>query len=72
MVLSIAKPDSIAGSLAVMLILAALVGANYGANLAIFPSITKDYYGLKKLWRELRIGVHGVGMRWIHARPSRE
>jgi OFA family oxalate/formate antiporter-like MFS transporter len=47
MVLSIAKPDSIAGSLAVMLILAALVGANYGANLAIFPSITKDYYGLK-------------------------
>ena len=30
-----------------MLLLSALVGANYGANLAIFPSITKDYYGLK-------------------------
>jgi MFS transporter, OFA family, oxalate/formate antiporter len=45
--LSVAVPKSIAGSLPVMLLLAALVGANYGANLAIFPSITKDYYGLK-------------------------
>ena len=25
----------------------ALVGANYGANLALFPAITKDFYGLK-------------------------
>mgnify|MGYP002725974372 CR=1 FL=1 len=25
----------------------ALVGANYGANLALFPSLTKDYYDLK-------------------------
>jgi len=22
------------------------IGANYGANLSLFPSITKDYYGL--------------------------
>ncbi|MFZ5832919.1 MAG: L-lactate MFS transporter [Planctomycetota bacterium] len=28
-------------------IVSALIGANYGANLAVFPSITKDYYGLK-------------------------
>ena len=34
-------------SAAVLAILTALVGANYGANLALFPSITKDYYGLK-------------------------
>ncbi len=27
--------------------LAALVGANYGSNLALFPSITKDFFGLK-------------------------
>ncbi|MBM4142784.1 MAG: OFA family MFS transporter [Lentisphaerae bacterium] len=33
-----------AGALA---IIAAMVGANYGANLALFPSATKDYYGLK-------------------------
>ena len=26
---------------------AALVGGNYGANLALFPSATKDFYGLK-------------------------
>jgi MFS transporter, OFA family, oxalate/formate antiporter len=26
---------------------AALIGANYGANLALFPSIAKDLYGLK-------------------------
>lgn len=32
---------------ALLLLLAALIGANYGANLAIFPSVTKKYYGLK-------------------------
>ena len=30
-----------------MAILSALIGANYGSNLALFPSITKDFYGLK-------------------------
>jgi OFA family oxalate/formate antiporter-like MFS transporter len=47
MVVSLAQPGTPAASLPAMLLLAALVGANYGANLAIFPSITKDYYGLK-------------------------
>ena len=32
---------------AVMALMSALIGANYGANLSLFPSITKDYYGLK-------------------------
>lgn len=27
--------------------LSALIGANYGANLALFPSVTKDYFGLR-------------------------
>lgn len=31
----------------VMAVISALIGANYGANLALFPSVTKDYYGLK-------------------------
>ncbi len=31
----------------VLSVLSALIGANYGANLAIFPSVTKDFYGLK-------------------------
>jgi OFA family oxalate/formate antiporter-like MFS transporter len=30
-----------------MAVISALVGANYGANLSLFPSITKDFYGLK-------------------------
>lgn len=36
-----------APSAAPLISLAALVGANYGSNLALFPSITKDFYGLK-------------------------
>jgi MFS transporter, OFA family, oxalate/formate antiporter len=31
----------------VMALISALIGANYGANLSLFPSITKDFYGLK-------------------------
>jgi MFS transporter, OFA family, oxalate/formate antiporter len=45
--LSMALPETLVGSLPALLLLAALVGANYGANLSLFPSITKDYYGLK-------------------------
>jgi MFS family permease len=30
-----------------IVILSALVGANYGSNLSLFPSATKDFYGLK-------------------------
>ena len=30
-----------------MAVISALIGANYGANLSLFPSITKDFYGLK-------------------------
>lgn len=34
--------------IAVLLLgLAGLVGANYGSNLALFPSVTKDFFGLK-------------------------
>jgi nitrate/nitrite transporter NarK len=31
----------------VIVLLAAMIGANYGANLALFPSFTKDFWGLK-------------------------
>lgn len=33
----------------VLVIVAALIGFNYGANLALFPSITADYFGTKNL-----------------------
>lgn len=32
---------------AVLATISALIGANYGANLSLFPSLTKDFYGLK-------------------------
>lgn len=30
-----------------LIIITALIGANYGSNLALFPSLTKDFFGLK-------------------------
>jgi len=47
LLLSQAGADNVLGSSLVLGILSALVGANYGANLALFPSITKDYYGIR-------------------------
>jgi OFA family oxalate/formate antiporter-like MFS transporter len=41
-----AKGGALSGT-ASLAILAAFVGANYGANLSLFPSATKDFYGLK-------------------------
>jgi len=35
------------GEITAMAVISALIGANYGANLSLFPSITKDFYGLK-------------------------
>jgi MFS family permease len=45
--LSLAKPGSIFASAGLLAAVCALVGMNYGSNLALFPSFTKDYYGLK-------------------------
>jgi len=44
---ALTKEGSILANPVVLAILSALIGANYGANLALFPSVTKDYYGLK-------------------------
>jgi len=45
--LSMATEGSVLAGMAALALVSALVGANYGANLSLFPSITKDYYGLK-------------------------
>jgi OFA family oxalate/formate antiporter-like MFS transporter len=45
--LSRATPENVLGGMAAMAVISALIGANYGANLSLFPSITKDFYGLK-------------------------
>jgi len=47
LLLSQASAENFLGSTLVLIVLSALIGANYGANLALFPSITKDFYGLK-------------------------
>ena len=45
--LSQAETGNVLGSTLILAVLSALIGANYGANLALFPSITKDYYGIR-------------------------
>ncbi len=45
--LSQAKGDSVLATAPVLIVMYALIGANYGSNLALFPSITKDFFGLK-------------------------
>ncbi|MCK4959584.1 MAG: OFA family MFS transporter [Planctomycetes bacterium] len=42
-----AQGDNILGTVPAMALISALIGANYGANLSLFPSITKDFYGLR-------------------------
>ena len=45
MLLSQTTKESALAHPVILSIISALIGANYGANLALFPSITKDYYG---------------------------
>ncbi|MHC4231326.1 MAG: L-lactate MFS transporter, partial [Planctomycetota bacterium] len=45
--LSKSSGENFLGTVPAMAIISALIGANYGSNLALFPSITKDFYGLK-------------------------
>ncbi|GAG13865.1 unnamed protein product, partial [marine sediment metagenome] len=47
LLLSRATQGSILANLFALVFISAMVGANYGANLSLFPSITKDFYGLK-------------------------
>ena len=42
-----AKEGTVLASGPALIIIIALIGANYGANLTLFPSFTKDFYGLK-------------------------
>jgi OFA family oxalate/formate antiporter-like MFS transporter len=45
--LSRVTKDSVFANIGVLAALSALIGANYGANLSLFPSITKDFYGIR-------------------------
>ncbi len=44
--LSQTEAGSPLASAATLAVVSALIGANYGANLTLFPALTKDYYGL--------------------------
>ena len=44
---SLVVEGSALATVPVLMVLVVLIGANYGANLAVFPAMTKDYYGLK-------------------------
>lgn len=46
LLLSQATSGSPLASATIMALISAMIGANYGANLSLFPSVTKDYYGL--------------------------
>ncbi len=45
LVLRTIVPGSVLANIPVLMIMVALIGANFGAKLAVFPVITKDYYG---------------------------
>ena len=47
LLLSQAAAGNFIGTVPMLVLLSMLIGANYGANLSVFPSITKDFYGLK-------------------------
>lgn len=57
----------------VIVLVAALIGANYGANLSLFPSFTKDLWGLKTFGMNYGVlftawGAGGFVLPWIQQR----
>lgn len=47
LLLTQATRDSFLANGVALGLVAALIGANYGANLSVFPSVTKDWFGLR-------------------------
>jgi OFA family oxalate/formate antiporter-like MFS transporter len=45
--LSFVVKESPLANVPLLMVLVVLIGANYGANLAVFPAMTKDFFGLK-------------------------
>lgn len=43
----VTSQSGLPGPLYILVVISMLIGMCYGSNLALFPSITKDYYGLK-------------------------
>jgi OFA family oxalate/formate antiporter-like MFS transporter len=59
------------GSWPVILIIAFLLGFNYGANLAVFPAACKDYFGIRSFglnygFMFAAFGAAGLVMPWVN------
>lgn len=73
-IVALSKAAAIEAAPAALLIgLATLVGANYGSNLALFPSVTKDYFGLKNFGMNYGLiftawGIGGLTMSMFAAK----
>lgn len=57
----------------VILIILFLIGANYGSNLSLFPSATRDYFGLKNFGLNYGImftawGFSGLFLPWLNGK----
>ena len=55
------EPNGSTAVLLLVLVLSALIGANYGANLAVFPAMTKDTFGLKNFGANYGLVYQGWG-----------
>jgi MFS transporter, OFA family, oxalate/formate antiporter len=67
----VANGASWGGYWPIIMLIVAFVGANYGANLSLFPSVSKDYYGLKNYGFNYGIlftawGAAGLVMPWVN------
>lgn len=49
-------------NLGLMLVLVWFIGANYGANLAVFPAMTKDFFGLRNYGSNFGLVYQGWGI----------
>lgn len=67
LLLSHAQQGSALSAVPALILISALIGANYGANLALFPAIAKDLYGLKNFGMNYGLlftawGIGGFGL----------
>ena len=73
LLLSLARTGNILASVPVLALISAFIGANYGANLSLFPSLTKGFYGLKHFGMNYGLvftawGVGGFGLSLLVGR----
>ena len=60
-------------SVPVLMVILVLVGANYGANLALFPASAKEFFGLKNFGMNYGVlfsawGMAGLVMPWVNGK----